>query len=68
MRAQLELRLEELREEFDSGQEMLSDLEEQVEELKRSLLRIDGAIQVLEEELDKAEMTEEFDEDVEEEE
>lgn len=66
MKEQWELRLEELREEFDSGQKMLADLEERVEELKRSLLRIEGAIQVLEE-LGEEDIEEEcFEDDLEE--
>lgn len=66
MKEQWELRLEELKEEFDSGQKMLADLEERVEELKRSLLRIEGAIQVLEE-LGEEDIEEEcFEDDLEE--
>jgi vacuolar-type H+-ATPase subunit D/Vma8 len=53
MREQLEKRLEELRDEFESGQKMLNELETKRENLRQTLLRISGAIQVLEEELAK---------------
>jgi len=46
-------RLKELRSEFESGQKALADLEHRQADLRSSLLRISGAIQVLEEELDK---------------
>lgn len=49
MKQQLELRLRELRNEFESGQKMLTDLENQQANLRDILLRISGAIQVLEE-------------------
>ncbi|QZZ22012.1 hypothetical protein J5X98_06275 [Leptothermofonsia sichuanensis E412] len=49
MKEQLEQRLHELRTEFESGQKMLADLETQQANLKTTLLRISGAIQVLEE-------------------
>jgi prefoldin subunit 5 len=55
MREQLERRLDELKEEFESGQKMLAEVEARGENLRQSLLRISGAIQVLEEELGKAE-------------
>ena len=51
MKQQLEQRLNELRTEFESGQKMLADLEVRQANLRDSLLRISGAIQVLEEEL-----------------
>lgn len=53
MRYQLEKRLSELKKEFEEGQKMLSELESRRENLRQSLLRISGAIQVLEEELAK---------------
>lgn len=53
MKEQLEQRLKELKTEFESGQKMLADLETQAAELRKTLLRITGAIQVLEEELAK---------------
>lgn len=49
MREQLEQRLKGLKTEFESGQKMLADLETQQANLKTTLLRISGAIQVLEE-------------------
>ena len=54
MRDQLEQRLSELKAEFEAGQEMLAELESKQADLQRTLLRIGGAIQVLEEELAKA--------------
>jgi predicted nuclease with TOPRIM domain len=49
MKEQIENRLKELKAEFQSGQKMLADLEAQQANLKNTLLRISGAIQVLEE-------------------
>jgi hypothetical protein len=54
MRDQLENRLKELKSEFEIGQNKLAELETQATNLRNMLLRISGAIQVLEEELDKA--------------
>lgn len=51
MKQQLEQRLKELRTEFDSGQRALGELEIKQANLRNTLLRISGAIQVLEEEL-----------------
>ncbi len=51
MTERLRQRLEALREEFESGQKMLSDKEAECSRLRETLLRISGAIQVLEEEL-----------------
>jgi len=45
----LEQRLKALRQEFETGQKMLADVEAQRRELQQTLLRIGGAIQVLEE-------------------
>ena len=42
-------RLDQLREELRSGNAQLAQLEQRTEELKQTLLRISGAIQVLEE-------------------
>lgn len=53
MKQKLEERLNELRAEFESGQKMLADLEARQANMRDSLLRISGAIQVLEEELRK---------------
>lgn len=49
MNEQLEQRLRELQSEFESGQKMMADLESQQATLKETLLRISGAIQVLQE-------------------
>ena len=54
MKSQLEERLKELKAEFESGQKALADLEVKQADLQKTLLRISGAIQVLEEELAKA--------------
>ncbi len=53
MKEQLEQRVKELKAEFESGQKMLADLEAKQAELRNTLLRLTGAIQVLEEELAK---------------
>ena len=53
MREQLEQRLKELKAEFESGQKALTELEVKQANLRNTLLRISGAIQVLEEELGK---------------
>jgi hypothetical protein len=53
MKQQLEQRLKELKSEFESGQKTLADLETKQSNLRSTLLRISGAIQVLEEELAK---------------
>ena len=55
MKAQLERRLAELRAEFEKGQEALADLDTQRDNLRQTLLRISGAIQVLEEEINRSE-------------
>jgi len=51
---QLRTRVEELRAEFDKGQKKLAELDGQSTELRQTLLRISGAVQVLEEEINKA--------------
>jgi predicted nuclease with TOPRIM domain len=51
LREQLQARLEELRKEFETGQARLRELEMQQMQLRETLLRISGAIQVLEETL-----------------
>jgi hypothetical protein len=53
MRDQLNERLQNLKNEFESGQKMLNDANLKQKELHSTLLRIQGAIQVLEEELNK---------------
>jgi len=52
MREQLEARLESLREEFQTGQRLLAELETKRAHVTESMLRVSGAIQVLEEELE----------------
>lgn len=54
MREQLEKRLTELKTEFESGQKMLAELETKKAELQATMLRISGAIQVIEEMLSAA--------------
>jgi predicted nuclease with TOPRIM domain len=49
MREQLEQRLHQLKAEFETGQKMLAELEQRRANLEQTLLRITGAIQVLEE-------------------
>ena len=53
MKQQLEQRLQQLKAEFASGQKVLVDLETKQANVRETLLRIQGAIQVLEEELAK---------------
>lgn len=49
MQVQLEQRLNELRTEYETGQHLLAELEAKRANLQQTLLRISGAIQVLEE-------------------
>lgn len=49
MKAQLEIRLNELKTEFESGQKILAETETKKADLQATLLRISGAIQVLQE-------------------
>jgi hypothetical protein len=51
MQEQLSRRLTQLKSEHESGQQMLAELEQKQRTLRDTLLRISGAIQVLEEEL-----------------
>lgn len=51
LRAQLEERLAALRQELAAGRRLLEDLEAQRTEVLDRMLRISGAVQVLEEEL-----------------
>jgi len=55
MENRLKERLTQLREEFASGQTQLVQAEARVRELRETLLRISGAIQVLSEELGESE-------------
>jgi flagellar biosynthesis chaperone FliJ len=57
MREQAETRLEALRREYETGQRMLAELEARRLELQQTLLRVSGAIQVLEELLAAGEPT-----------
>ena len=54
MRERLEQRLQELKAEYEAGQQMLAELEAKQANLRETLLRISGAVQVLEEELSEA--------------
>lgn len=49
MNDHMQLRLSELRKEFESGQQLLGDLSARQQNVQQTLLRIGGAIQVLEE-------------------
>jgi uncharacterized protein (DUF342 family) len=53
MRKQLQSRLQALKSEFEAGQKMLAELDAKRTNIHETLLRIHGAIQVLEEELAK---------------
>ena len=57
MKSQLEQRLKELKNEFQAGQKMLAELQAKEASLRDTLLRITGAIQVLEEELARDEQS-----------
>jgi predicted nuclease with TOPRIM domain len=61
MKEQIKERIEQLKAEYESGQKMLADLETQESNLRTTMLRISGAIQVLEELLAKAEEEENLD-------
>ncbi len=50
----LEERLTQLRSQYEAGQKELEKLQKRENELQISLLRVSGAVQVLEEELAKA--------------
>lgn len=54
MKEQLEIRLKELKAEYEAGQKMLVELENKMINLRETMLRISGAMLVLEEELAKA--------------
>lgn len=53
MKEKMEQRLQQLRNEYETGQKMLADLEAKQLNLRETLLRINGAIQVLEEVLEE---------------
>lgn len=54
MREQIEKRLAELRSEYEEGQRMLADLQARQNSLHETLLRIAGAIMVMEEMIQEA--------------
>ena len=54
MKKQLEKRLEQLKSEFEKGKHRLEELDKEENDVRNTLLRIGGAIQVLEEELQKS--------------
>lgn len=58
MRDRLQTRLQELKKEFETGQSHLQELEKQQMYLRETMLRISGAIQVLEELLDQGRLVE----------
>ena len=49
MKSQIEARLQELRTEYETGVGVMNDLQKKQDELRTTLMRISGAIQVLEE-------------------
>ncbi|NEO70881.1 hypothetical protein [Moorena sp. SIO3H5] len=53
MKEKLEQRLQSLKAEFDAGQKLLAEYETKQMNLRETLLRISGAIQVIEEELNQ---------------
>ena len=53
MKEQLETRLTGLKQEFEKGKQKLEELDRESSDVRDTLLRIGGAIQVLEEELQK---------------
>jgi predicted nuclease with TOPRIM domain len=55
MRERLRKRIDELKNEFETGRKVLAELEAKQVSLRENLLRISGAIQVLEEELTRSE-------------
>lgn len=55
METRLRQRLEELRAEYEKGKKTVEDLEGQAANVRATLLRISGAIQVLQEELNGGE-------------
>lgn len=54
MQEQLKQRLYQLKAEYEAGQKVLAELDAKQSHIRETLLRISGAIQVLEEELTKA--------------
>lgn len=58
MKDQLQDRLQALKTEYDAGQKVLAELQAKQASVRDTLLRISGAIQILEETLAEAEVTE----------
>ena len=56
MKEKLQERLGQLQDEYKKGQEMMEELDQKKANLAKTLLRIEGAIQVLEEEIEKLEL------------
>jgi predicted nuclease with TOPRIM domain len=54
METRLRQRLEQLRSEYEKGRKTLEDLEAQAANVRDTMLRISGAVQVLQEELGEA--------------
>lgn len=57
MKEKLEKRLNDLKTEFEQGEKMLADLDGRREQVSQTMLRISGAIQVIEEMLKEEEST-----------
>lgn len=55
MKEQLQKRLIQLKTDFDAGQKMLNEKRQEAVNMEATLIRIQGAVTVLEEELKKAE-------------
>ena len=62
MKEQLQKRLEELKKEFETGQARLRELEAETNYVRETMLRIGGAIQVLQEMVEKENGHDEADE------
>lgn len=58
MREQLEQRLKELKAEYETGQARLRELESETNYVRETMLRISGAIQVMQEMLDQGDQQE----------
>ncbi len=57
MKEQIELKINELKAELEAGQKVMEELEMQRSNITYTLLRINGAIQVLEELIQKEEVS-----------
>jgi len=55
MRQQLQQRLDQLKSELENGNKMMADLETRRAQLQSTILRIEGAVQVLQEMLEQSE-------------